>query len=141
MVMNKYFMFLLMATLPACQLIKNTSYQQPISGESGSLFIYTPDTEQINADSVSISIDNTSAGDVSENRPLQLSASTGWHKLAVHRRSALGAREELAKFDMLVEKDIIYYVRYAKTVDAAVRVMTGSSVFGVVDENIGRQMQ
>jgi hypothetical protein len=141
MPINKYVIFLLVIMLSACQAMKNNSYQQPVSEEVGNFFMYTPDTQQKNSDAVLIYIDDLKAGEISENRPLQLSATTGWHKVAVRRQSALGAREELAKFDMLVEKDIIYYVRYAKTTDATVSVLVGSSTFGVVDENTGRQMQ
>lgn len=141
MSINKYAICLLVIMLSACQSMKNNSYQQPAAGELGSLFIYTPDTQQKNTDAVLIYIDDLNAGQISENRPLHLSATTGWHKLAVRRQSALGAREELAKFDMLVEKDIIHYVRFAEGGSKPIATFAGSSVFGVVDENIGRQMQ
>jgi hypothetical protein len=141
MSLKKWIGIFLIIPLAACQLAKDTSYKVPTNGATGSLFIYMPDTKQKNTDAVSISIDNLSAGEMAENRPLQLSAAIGWHKVAVRRLSTLGAREELAKFDILIEKDTIYYVRYAKTTDATVSVLVGSSTFGVVDENTGRQMR
>jgi len=126
--------------LSACQPLKNTSLQPPLNSDVGFLFIYTPDTKQKNADAVLIYIDNLNAGEIAENKPLQLPITTGWHKLAVRRQSPLGAREELANFDLLIEKDAVYYARFAKKDDVPVSISTGQPTFGVVDENTGRQM-
>lgn len=136
----RYSVLLVVAVLAGCATeIKDMSYQANKSADKASFFVYTPDTQLKTAPAVVLYMDQMKIGELAENRPLQFSANAGWHSLVVHRLSVLGAREELARFDILVEKDQLYYVRYAKNSPATVSI--GTPIFGVVDESIGRQMQ
>jgi hypothetical protein len=131
MIYYRHLVCLIFFLLSGCKVVGAGSYQVPANAETSRLFIYTPDTKQKNADGVLVYIDKLTAGEVSENRPLQLPVTTGWHKIVVNRKSALGPKEELGKIDLLVEKDKVYYLRYTKK----------PSTFETVEENVGRQMQ
>lgn len=137
--MNKWLIATLGIFLLAGCNLKDATYQAPAAAEAAQFFVYIPATEQKSTSKIYVYLDQAKVGEVGVNQPLQFSVALGWHTLTARRQSSLGPKEELAAFDMMVDKNQIYYVRFDKTTPAS--VLVGSPLFGVVDEHLGRQMQ
>lgn len=132
MVYARYLLLLCVFQLIGCVSVGG-SYKVSSTAELANLFVYMPDTLKKTNSAVLVYVDKKSVGEISENSPLQFAVTTGWHTLVVHRKSPLGAREELATVNIFTEKDKFYYVRFEKGVS--------TSALAIVDENTGRQMK